>query len=276
MATVKISALTATTTPASADVFPLVQGGTTKQATIGNLFRNLPAGTAAAPGLSPTGDQDTGVFSGGADIFGFATGGTERARINAAGYFKIGNAGSYIGATGSYHEISGSAADAALYLRNTHASTPYGISANFTGASPDNNTQYFFVGADATTNRVLIYSDGDLQNHDNSYGAISDERLKQSIVDADLDSQYADIRATRLRKYKLKSDVDAYGDEAVTQIGVIAQELMEVSPGLVKVGEDGFFGVEYSVLQLKHLGATQKLMGMVEDLTARVEALEAA
>jgi hypothetical protein len=144
------------------------------------------------------------------------------------------------------------------------------------GAAPDDNSSYFIKGQDTGAARFYIYSDGDLQNHDNSYGAISDARLKTTPVAADLDNQYADIRAIRLRKYKFKSDVAAYGDEAVTQIGVIAQELMEVSPGLVKVGGDGFFGVEYSVLQLKHLGATQKLMGMVEDLTARVEALEAA
>jgi len=52
----------------------------------GNAFPlSVPAGTAAAPGIAVAGDDDTGLFRPGANIFGVATGGAERARFSAAG-----------------------------------------------------------------------------------------------------------------------------------------------------------------------------------------------
>lgn len=42
-----------------------------------------PAGTAAAPGLSIKGDEDTGLYSVGANILGWATGGTLRGKLHA-------------------------------------------------------------------------------------------------------------------------------------------------------------------------------------------------
>jgi hypothetical protein len=71
--------------------------------------------------------------------------------------------------------------------------------------------------------RCDIYSDGDIKNHDNSYGSLSDERIKQNIVDSA--SQWDDIKAVKVRKFKKKDDVRQYGDKAWVQIGVIAQEL---------------------------------------------------
>jgi hypothetical protein len=43
------------------------------------------AGTAAAPGLWPVGDTDTGLFSPAANALGLATGGTERGRLTSDG-----------------------------------------------------------------------------------------------------------------------------------------------------------------------------------------------
>ena len=78
-------------------------------------------------------------------------------------------------------------------------------------------------GRDSSTGRFVVYADGDVQNHDNSYGAISDERIKQGIKDAN--SQWDDIKALKVRNYKKNDDVEKYGDKAWEQIGVIAQEL---------------------------------------------------
>ncbi len=105
---------------------------------------------------------------------------------------------------------------------------------NFT-ASPDNNTASFLHCTDGTTTRARIYSDGDVQNHDNSYGAISDEKLKQDVVDYDTASQWEDFKAIRLRNYRFISDVESKGDaNAKEQLGVIAQELEAIMPGLVR------------------------------------------
>jgi hypothetical protein len=56
-----------------------------------------PAGSAAAPSLSFSGDTNTGLFSAAADTVGWAVNGTERARLTATG-LRLGNAGSNPGA----------------------------------------------------------------------------------------------------------------------------------------------------------------------------------
>lgn len=169
-----------------------------------------------------------------------------------------------------------SAGERIAELINANAVNPVGNTMTFSAVSPDNNSLYFYRFDDSTTTRAIIYSDGDLQNHDNSYGAISDERLKQDIVDANLTNQWDDIKNLKVRKYKFKSDVEAYGQDAVTHIGVVAQELLQTSPGLVVYHEDqDTYSVQYSILYMKAMGALQLALTRIEDLTARVAALEA-
>lgn len=125
-----------------------------------------------------------------------------------------------------------------------------------------------------------VKGDGDLQNTNNSYGAISDSKLKENIVDAG--SQWDDIKDVRVRNYNFKSST-GYGTH--TQIGVIAQELEAVSPGLVKESNDkdadgNSLGtttktVSYSVLYMKAVKALQEAMDRIETLEAKVAALEA-
>jgi hypothetical protein len=98
MADRKISDLTALTTPASGDFLPIVDiseaaaASKNKRITIEELFRGVPLGTAAAPSIAIEGDEDTGVFSPGANQLAVATNGTERFRFGAAGQIGIGGA----------------------------------------------------------------------------------------------------------------------------------------------------------------------------------------
>jgi hypothetical protein len=64
-----------------------------------------------------------------------------------------------------------------------------------------------------------IEADGDFQSATNSYNTVSDERLKEHIVDSP--SQWDDIKAMRVRKYSFITDET----DGPTQLGVIAQEL---------------------------------------------------
>ena len=187
---------------------------------------------------------------------------------------------------------------------NTGDSTPSGVMANFTAASPDNNTNWFYAAEDSTESRFIIYSDGDIVNHDNSYGQISDERIKQDIRDAN--SQWDDIKGLRVRNFKRKDDVFQYGDNAWEQIGLVAQETEQVSPYLVEHSppsefemehcgfgehdEDGEWVVKkdesgkdmqvksmkYSILYMKAVKALQEAMERIEGLETKVEALENA
>ena len=140
-------------------------------------------------------------------------------------------------------------------------------------------------GPGTGTNSFLVYTNGNVQNTNNSYGALSDIKLKENIVDAG--SQWADIKAFRVRKYNLKEG------QTHTQIGGIAQEVELVSPGLVTESPDRdeegndlgtvTKSINYSVLYMKAVKALQEAMERIEtleasnaDMLARVTALEAA
>jgi hypothetical protein len=113
----------------------------------------------------------------------------------------------------------------------------------------------------------VIEANGDFQSATNSYGSISDQSVKQDIVDAN--SQMEDVKNIRLRNYRLIDHVTAYGDDAKVHLGVVAQELeAENMDGLVSENADGVKGVRYSVMLLKALGALQETITMVEDLQA--------
>jgi hypothetical protein len=168
-------------------------------------------------------------------------------------------------ADGSYHEMRSANGTYLAKFTNSHASTPDGIHLKFTNANPNNTAQLFLLCDDAAAERLKIFSNGNVVNAGNSYGAISDARLKRDIRDAG--AQWDDIKAVRFRKYRLIAD----GDEAKEQLGVIAQELEEVSPGLVSQDADGMLSVNYSVLYLKAVKALQEVMARVEALEAQLK-----
>jgi hypothetical protein len=117
-----------------------------------------------------------------------------------------------------------------------------------------------------------VWSNGNVENTNNSYGQISDETLKQDIVDAS--SQWDDIKNIAVRKFRFKDNPT--GD---LQIGVVAQEVEKVSAGLVyetgDVGEE-VKAVKYSVLYMKAIKALQEAITKIEVLETKVAALEAA
>jgi hypothetical protein len=119
------------------------------------------------------------------------------------------------------------------------------------------------------TRTIVIRVDGDVENANNSYGALSDFKLKENIVDAS--SQWSDLKDLRIRNYNFKPET-GYGTH--TQLGLIAQEVELVSPGLVSESpdcdEDGndlgtvTKSVNYSVLYMKAVKALQEAMERIE------------
>jgi hypothetical protein len=126
------------------------------------------------------------------------------------------------------------------------------------------------------TNCFYIFTNGNVVNTNNSYGAISDLKLKENIIDAN--SQWDDLKALQVRNYNFKEG------QTHTQIGLVAQEAELVSPGLVTESpdrdEDGndlgtvTKSVNYSVLYMKAVKALQEAMERIETLEAKVAALE--
>jgi hypothetical protein len=160
-----------------------------------------------------------------------------------------------------------------------------GDSLNLYNASSAGASNAFIYGLHSATNNVsggttsfIVYTNGSVVNTNNSYGAISDLKLKENIVDAT--SQWSDIKALQVRKYNFKEG------QTHTQIGLIAQEVELVSPGLVSESPDRDAegndlgtvtkSVNYSVLYMKAVKALQEAMERIETLEAKVAALEAA
>ena len=162
----------------------------------------------------------------------FNTGGsTERMRMDSVGRLTLGGFADNGGSAGRIRTLSDANDNYVAYFTNSGNSTPYGAQIQFSGATPDDNAKTFFNFTDGTV-RCTIFSDGDIKNHDNSYGSLSDERIKQDIRDSN--SQWDDIKAVKVRNFKKKDDVRQYADKAWEQIGVVAQELEKVSPKLIR------------------------------------------
>jgi hypothetical protein len=246
--------------------------------------------TAAVDGTPGTNDMPGRlVFSTTADG---GTTPTERARITSGGYFKASNTGSYVDATGLQHEFRQSANNDTLRVANVNASNASDVLQVRADRNTTNNSfsaiTYYNDGAAAYKFRVA--DSGNVTNTNNSYGSISDVKLKQDIVDAS--SQWDDIKNLRVRKYHWKSDPDGF-----MQMGLVAQEAELVSPGLIEehpdyeeieiTDEDGNVkternalgtttkSVKYSVLYMKAVKALQEAMERIETLEAKVAALEA-
>jgi len=185
-----------------------------------------------------------------------------------------------LGTSGSLQVVASNGADTIYASTTASAGTSVAIYRglrNATTGSPGTGTDVFFV-----------LSNGNVQNTNNSYTAISDIKLKENIVDAS--SQWDDLKAIQVRNYNFKEET---GHETHTQLGVIAQEIELVSPGLVnelpdRDGEGNDLGtitksVNYSVLYMKAVKALQEAMERIEtletanaSLEARLSALEGA
>jgi len=110
--------------------------------------------------------------------------------------------------------------------------------------SPNANQKIIYcTTTSSNTEKFGVDEDGDVVSASNSYGATSDERIKQDIVNAN--SQWDDIKAVKVRNFKRKSDL------SLTQIGVISQELeaagmtglvTERDPDVSDIEADSSFG----------------------------------
>lgn len=183
----------------------------------------LPDGSASAPALSNTGDTDTGLFFPAANALAWALGGSEAARLNASG-FGIGKTPvRKIDVQDDTNGYSGR-------ITNSNAA-PFGFSVTFdNGTPPDDNTSVFFIGNDTTTSRFIVWSDGDVQNHDGTFTPISDRMFKTDIRDAN--PQWDDVKELAGMARRYRQD-DAKPDDP-DHIGWIAQEVEQVCPGLVR------------------------------------------
>jgi hypothetical protein len=152
------------------------------------------------------------------------TNNTERARIDPSGSLLVGTA------VGAMHTLQkANAGDYAAKVANTSAASPYGLAVNLASVTGGAGAVFIACNDDAT--RFMVLGSGNVQNVNNSYGAISDAKLKENITD--VSPKLAKLMQVRIVNYTLKSDPGK-----LKQIGVIAQELEQVMPGLVEETPD--------------------------------------
>jgi hypothetical protein len=190
--------------------------------------------------------------------------------------------------------VIGVGSESVINIRDTGGFENYSTSTNIDlSNSQSAGTTYEFIyarhsatGLTSGTLSFKVNNNGNVTNTNNSYGSLSDQRLKENIVDAT--SQWDDIKGLQLRKYNFRENT---GYETHTQLGLIAQEVENVSPGLVetapvKEGEtvldadgnqlESIKSINYSVLYMKAVKALQEAQTRIETLETKVAALEAA
>jgi hypothetical protein len=203
-----------------------------------------------------------------------ATSDTERMRIGSSGDVLVGATSTYVG---EKFNVTTAANQKNALFNNTNASYT-GLILNLRGSRNTTNGTWGFLqcSRDGVADVLYIYDSGNVVNTNNSYGAISDVKLKENIVDAS--PKLEDLCKVKVRQYNLKSDPDH------KQIGVVAQELEEVFAGLVetiadKDADGNNLGtttkqVKYSVFVPMLIKAIQEQQAIITDLKTRIELLE--
>ena len=239
------------------------------------------------------------------NVMKFVTDAGERMRIDSDGHMGINFSSAHDNAI-KVENITDS--EWVISMRHTDSDNPLGMQIYYSGGAPDGSGDKFIRCLDTGAERFHVLSDGDVGSHDNSFGGVSDQRIKQNITDAS--SQWDDIKAVKVRKFKMKDDVRQYGDDAWDLLGVVAQELeasnmdklvKEIDPSSSDILSDSSFGtlyqdgddlpkgrevgevktvnakvkhVKYSILYMKAIKALQEAMAKIESLEARVTTLE--
>ena len=152
-------------------------------------------------------------------------------------------------------------------LAKLHVSgtTEEGLRIDLNHGSLTSNGIYFYNNG---LSRFIVEGDGDCLNRNNTYTNISDRRLKKNIVEAN--NQWEDIKNIKFYNYNFVNE------DTIKHIGVIAQQIQEVSPGLVKTSNSSEYvngvlvknikTVKSSILYMKGMKTLQEAQIRIEEL----------
>jgi len=195
----------------------------------------------------------------------------EVSRFDSSGNLLVGTTT----ASGKLFSSTSSASQPALRAASTSATYADNVFAIDVDRNTTNNTFYAisYYNNGAAAHKFRVADSGNVTNTNNSYGAISDVKLKENIVDAS--PKLADLMQVKVRSYNMIGDT-------TKQLGVIAQELETVFPAMVdespdKDGLGNDLGtttkqVKYSVFVPMLIKALQEQQAIIESLKARLDA----
>jgi len=185
----------------------------------------------------------------------------------AAATFSGGNVG--IGTTSpsaTLHSVSASASTAAgiFQITATSSTSQAALSVIKQDSNTTTNQTFVLFQHAGGTNCGKINANG---ANTAAFGSTSDARLKENITA--LPSQIDNVCALRPCEFD-------YKDGSGHQIGFIAQEMQEVYPDSVGVGDDGMLTITaWSKTEARLVKAIQELKAKNDSLEARLETLEA-
>jgi predicted aspartyl protease len=201
---------------------------------------------------------------------------TERMRITNGGYFKATSSGSYSYSASATHELvnNDSGSQPVLRASHTHASAPFGIYVNYTGGSPNGNSNPFFFGGDTGGTRFAVNSNGGIANYSANNTNLSDRNAKKDITPAA--GTWDCLKDWEIVNFRYKDQPD----DADLNLGVIAQQVAESCPEVITVFQEAIEATETEPAQEERLGVKdQQMMWMaikaLQEAQLRIEALEA-
>jgi hypothetical protein len=196
----------------------------------------------------------------------FLTVGTEVARIDSSGNLLVGTTT----ALGKFTlQTATGGGGYTQFIRNTAATNSSGTLLYINGQASSNTSYYMIQTDDNSQLTMRVRGDGNITNLNNSYGAISDVKLKENIVDAS--PKLAALMQVKVRSYNLKTNPDC------KHLGVIAQELETVFPAMIEESADrdkDNNDLGTTTKSVKYSVFVPMLIKAIQELTARLAALE--
>jgi hypothetical protein len=187
-------------------------------------------------------------------------------RLDASGNLLVGTSSAF--ALGTFVKNQTSSTPL-MYVSNTNNTAGNGVYQSVLGANCNTNNSFHLYATTGTSGYYL------LGNGTSTFS--SDERLKKNI-ESTRDGYIDDLCKLRVVKYNWNNHEEGTPKE----IGLIAQEVEQVFPGLVQdalhPSEDGiaYKTLKASVLPFMLLKAIQEQQAMIEELKAEVDLLKGA
>jgi hypothetical protein len=208
----------------------------------------------------------------------FWTNNAERARITSGGYFKASNNGTYVGSTGTYHEMYQSSTNQVTCYFGNNSTTPAGLQVTYLNAAPNGTGNEFLYCSDTGAQRATIRSNGGLANYSANNVNLSDRREKTNFAPA---KNYLDIICAIPVQTFNYIDQNLEEDDGLT-LGVVAQDVQAVAPELVMesnwAGKDEEPKMRLSIyqtdLQYALMKSIQELKAIVDAQAAEIAALK--
>ena len=232
-------------------------------ATTGNDLRIL-------SGLNVASENHNIRFYTGFNGTGGAAENNERMRIEYNGNVGIGTA-----SPGYRLDVQASVAGYVFNSQNTRNVSGDANALFLLGNNANNTSSYFVVCSMGSGDKMYVYGNGNIVNINNSYGALSDIKLKENITDAS--SKLDDLMKVKIRNYNLIGEDNK-------QIGVIAQDLEEIFPSMIDESPDkdkdgNYLGtttksVKYSVFVPMLIKAFQELKSELDTAKAEIQILK--